>query len=494
MLVVSQTNPTNSQTCMAQGGMNAALYEDTTNYHVEDTLISSKNLASKNAVEIFCNNILDEIEFLDSIGMAFSRDGEKIAQRKLGGARNKRACYAKDYTGLRVLHVLFDYANKLQIPFLNNYKLLKFLVDENKIYGAEFLDIKTSEVKTIKAKSVILASGGYSGIFGKHSTNQLSTIGDGILASYNAGAVLSNLEFVQFHPTALKSSSILISESARGEGGYLLNSDNERFVNELLARDVVVKAIHEQLQKGKEVFLDVRHISHILKHVMPQELKLAKLHENIDIASELLPIKPAAHYSMGGVLVDNFARSSIRGLFAVGEASQSNIHGANRLGGNSLSELLVFGKIAVQCAFEYIKSQNFQDIKFENSSNLDVIFSLNGDKNFYKTKDELSDILYNFAGIVKNENSLIKALNFIENIDVHEYKIGDKSTTFNTDLKNFLEFLSQIELSKLYIKSAFFRKESRGSHLRDDFESENVEFDGISIIDKDKIFIHKLID
>lgn len=239
--VITKEYPTRSQTCMAQGGINAALSnvdEDSTELHIQNTLKSAHSLADEEAVKLLCNSAPDAIAWLDSIGVPFSRteDG-KIAQRKLGGASATRACYAQDYTGLKILHTLYDRCVASGIEFLNERYLLDFITDESankkSVCGVSVLNKRSGEVELIQSCSVIVATGGYSRVFHNYSTNSVSSSGDGIAAALRAGAVASDLEFIQFHPTALKGSSILISESARGLGGYLLNTKGERFVNEL---------------------------------------------------------------------------------------------------------------------------------------------------------------------------------------------------------------------------------------------------------------------
>jgi succinate dehydrogenase/fumarate reductase flavoprotein subunit len=309
VLVLTKEYPTRSQTCMAQGGMNAALGnagEDSVENHIQNTLKSAHGEGDEESIRFMCSEAISAVEYLDSIGVCFSRtkDG-KIAQRRLGGASAPRACYAQDYTGLKILHTLYDRANALGVKFVNDTFLLEILKDEDgNGCGAKVLDIRSGELKTYIAKTMILATGGYSRIYDKYSTNSKASSGDGVAAAHRAGAKLKHMEFVQFHPTGLKNSSILISESARGEGGYLLNSKGERFTDELAPRDQVSRAIDAEIKKGEDIFLDIRHLGEqFIDEGLPQERKLAKLYENVDPVHDLIPIKPVAHYTMGGIAV-----------------------------------------------------------------------------------------------------------------------------------------------------------------------------------------------
>ena len=247
--VLSKTYPTHSQTAQAQGGINAVLSEDgedSVHYHINDTYKSSQKLASIGNIKVLCLEAKESIEWLDRLGVPFTRTKDsKVAQRKFGGTKHIRTCYSSDYTGLKILHTLYDQCIKDDITFINESMILNLIVKENCIYGITALDIKNGEVKEYKAKKVILATGGYAGIYSGFTTNSKATTGDGIAAAYRAGVELSNMEFVQFHPTAMRGNNILISESARAEGAYLVDSNGERFVDELLTRDEVAKSNHK---------------------------------------------------------------------------------------------------------------------------------------------------------------------------------------------------------------------------------------------------------
>ncbi|WP_345980035.1 FAD-dependent oxidoreductase [Sulfurimonas sp. HSL3-2] len=482
--VLTKTYPTRSQTCMAQGGINAALSnagEDSIESHYENTLKSAHGIADEKMVKKLCDEGVDAVLWLDRIGVPFSRDENgNIAQRRLGGASAPRACYAQDYTGLKILHTLYDQCNANEIEMLSERFLLELIVADGEVGGAVVLNLKTGAIETHYAKSVILATGGYSRIYGKNSTNAVGSTGDGIAAALRAGAKLSDMEFVQFHPTGLKNSSILISESARGEGGYLLNKEGERFTDELAPRDMVSRAIYEEIQKSGEVYIDIRHLGEeFIDHQLPQERKLARLYENVDPVHDIIPIKPVAHYTMGGIAVDASSQTSIKALFAVGECANHKVHGANRLGGNSLLELIVFGREAGKNASSSAKQSTFVPEEPQNYDALlkDVNNSADG-VDFYKKRDELADCFYEKVGIKRNDAELQQAAKFLKSVKEQLPFMGVRDTNpiYNTELVEFLEFHNLLQISEAVVLGAMKRKESRGAHFRDDMPSESDEF------------------
>ncbi len=482
--VVNKSYPTRSQTSMAQGGINAALAnsgEDSVQLHIEDTIKAGQGLASESAIESLCREGVHAVEWLDRIGVPFSRNEKgEIAQRRLGGASAERACHAQDYTGLKVLHTLYDQCNAMGIEFVNERFLLNYIIDEDEAgdrsaSGATVLDLRSGEVEEYRAKSVIVATGGYSRIYDKHSTNSIGTTGDGLAAAVRAGARLSDMEFVQFHPTALKGSAILISESARGAGGHLLNAQKERFTDELAARDVVARAILEEIETSGEVFLDIRHLGEaFIDEELPQERKLAILYEGIDPVHELIPIRPVAHYTMGGIEVDAESETAIKGLYAAGECANHNVHGANRLGGNSLLELIVFGKQAGKNAAHAAEritnevSSNDQLAKDQNFIRGVMYFTNQID--FYEKREFMGNIFYNNAGMVRDDMGMKAVLGAVRQMQKELRFMGpkDKSKRYNTNLTEFIEFGNMVELSEIVLVSAISRNESRGAHYRSD--------------------------
>lgn len=475
--VITKEYPTRSQTCMAQGGINAALAnvsEDSVEAHIANTLKSAQGLADEAAVRFMCSEAPSAIEWLESIGVCFSRTADaKIAQRTLGGASAPRACYAQDYTGLKILHTLYDRCNQMGIEMLQEKFLLKLLKsDSNAVCGALVLDIRSGEIEEYRAGAVIMATGGYSRIYERHSTNSSASSGDGIIIAKEAGARLKDMEFVQFHPTALKNSAVLISESARGEGGYLLNSKQERFTDELAPRDVVSRAIDEQMKRGEDIFLDIRHLGEaFIDEGLPQERKLAKLYEGVDPVDSLIPIRPVAHYTMGGIEVDADSKTAVAGLFACGECANHNVHGANRLGGNSLLEIVVFAKQAAQSAVEYAESQ--KALCVESESGKELFSSTKVEIDFYQVRQELGDILYEKVGIVRTKERLQEALDFIQKAKSELPLMGavDTNKSYNTNRIEFLEFQNIVALSEIVVQAALKRDVSCGAHYMAESEA-----------------------
>ncbi|MFA5454512.1 MAG: FAD-dependent oxidoreductase [Sulfurimonas sp.] len=506
VVVITKEYPTRSQTCMAQGGINAALSnvgEDSVELHVENTLKSARGLANEDAVKFLCQSAPEAVLWLDSIGVPFSRTKEnKIAQRKLGGAYAARACYAQDYTGLKILHTLYDRCLAEGIEILNERYLLEFITcsDKQKPYvsGVSVLNKRSGEVEIHEAQSVIVATGGYSRVFHKHSTNSVASSGDGIAAAVRAGARASDMEFIQFHPTALKNSSILISESARGAGGYLLNSKGKRFTNELAPRDEVARAINDEIANGGDVFLDIRHLgAEFIENELPQEAKLAKLYEKIDPVHDLIPIKPSAHYTMGGIEVDENSSTYVDGLFAAGECANHRVHGANRLGGNSLLELVVFGKQAGESAAKYAMSfdKTIEMSKYENifQERIAEIKGYTNEINFYEMQRDLGELFYRYVGIKREKNLLHSVLDKVREMKtlLPKMGVGDKAKEYNTNLIEFLEFKSMLEISELILISAIGRDESRGAHFRTDAPEMNKKFEAHTIISADGVLSYE---
>ena len=494
VIVATKTLPTNANTCMAQGGFNASRNDDV-QIHIDDTIKASRGIGSPVMIKTMCEKSNAALDWLIALGVPFSLDdNEKLVNRFMGGSTNKRTYYAEDYTGLKILQTLYDTCLKNNITFKENYYLLNLIVDEDskEVSGATFFDISSGEVQEIRAKSVIIATGGYSGVYHGFTTNGFGSSGDGIASVIRAGGVASDIEFVQFHPTALKKSSILISEAARGEGGYLVNSDGVRFIDELLPRDEVSRAISKEISEKREVFLDVRHLGkEKLSHLLPQELKLCKIHEDLDMATNLIPVKSVAHYTMGGIEVDQKLQANrLKGCFAVGECSNAHIHGANRLGGNSLLEIISMGMMAGENATNYTPkntlsqhSQLAKDKAFINA----VYNTFTNQINFYEKREFLGKILYHNAGVMRNDMGLKGVLAALRQMQKEFTFMGisDKSKEFNTNLIDFIEFGNTLEVAEMLLVGALHRCESRGAHYREDYPQTNDTFKSHSIFWKE---------
>jgi succinate dehydrogenase/fumarate reductase flavoprotein subunit len=494
VLLVSKTYPTESQTSQAQGGINGVIQEkengDSVENHIQDTLKSAHGLGDEKSITYMCEKSGETLQWLDDIGVPFSRDENNfIAQRSLGGASNPRACYSSDYTGLKILHTLYDTAIKEDISFLNEHMLLNFIIEDKQIKGITALDIVTSKVKQLLAKSVIVASGGYGGLYYGFTTNSNATTGDSVAAALKHGIKTSNMEYIQFHPTALKKSFVLVSESARGEGGYLVTKDGGRFVDELLPRDVVARAILEKMQEGEEVYLDLRHLGlEKIKKTMPQEYDLALEFAKKRLDTDLVPIMPAAHYTMGGIDTDMYGRTSIKNLYAIGESSSNGVHGANRLGGNSLLEIITFGRLVGKTVSQVVSLDEVENKEYkeylEDKAWIDQLLSQSNEIDFYFIRKLLGVEFYKNVGLFRTQEKLEITLKKVREWKQQLPKMGvkDKSKTYNTNLKEFIEFINMLDLAEVVILSALARAESRGAHYRSDFPIEDEKFAKRSVI------------
>jgi len=497
--VISKVYPTRSHTGAAQGGINASLGnvipEDSPESHAFDTIKGSDFLADQDAVFFMCENAPDIIYELDRWGVPFSRlpDG-RIAQRPFGGASFPRTVFSADRTGHVILHTLFEQAlARDNIDFYNEYFLLDIIHNGVRVKGVSVYDIKNGEVLNIEAKAVILATGGFARIYWQRSTNAVGNTGDGVAVAFRAGLALKDMEFIQFHPTGLAKTGILLSEACRGEGGYLLNALGERFMKryapekmELAPRDMVSRAIEYEIKEGRGVgsgtsayvYLDLRHLGEAkIKERLPQVRQLAIDFEGVDPVKELVPIRPTAHYCMGGIHVVNYRTSAteLEGLYAVGECACVSVHGANRLGGNSLTEILVFGKFCGISAREYAKQVDWLPLtEAERKKNIEFIERLmnrEGSEKLADIRKRMGEITWEKVGIFRDERSLQEAYKELSELleRWEAIPVVDKSKIFNTNLVEVLELRNMLELARVVAYSALHRKESRGSHTREDY-------------------------
>jgi len=473
--VICQSTPTTAATCMAQGGLNGVIYDDEGDspaLHVKDTIKGAAGLANEQMVTDMCEGAKEDIEWLDSIGMPFSRNKDRIAQRKFGAASKDRTTYSQDYTGLKLLHTLYDNCLKEDIEFLENTFALELIVEESTCKGV--ITLLDGKIEALESHSVILATGGYAGIYHGYSTNAMESTGDGVAMALRAGARLSDMEFVQFHPTSLKSSSVLVSESARGAGGFLVNQKGERFVDELMTRDEVSRAVFLQIQFGNEVFLDIRHLGdEFISKNLPQEKKLIHIHEHLDPSKELIPVTPAAHYSMGGIDVDEDLQTSIKGLYAVGECSNVKVHGANRLGGNSLLEIVHFGRAVVSKIKQTSLHVEVKEHEKKAKEKINKLFSDKKSDTFFQLRTSLGKELFEKAGIFRDKKDLENLAETVENLQAQFDKltINDTNLKDNSWLVCHLKFENSLSVAKAVVLSALKREESRGAHYRKDFEN-----------------------
>ena len=503
--VVSKVYPTRSHTGAAQGGLNAALgnvaSQDSPEAHAFDTTKGSDFLADQEAAYFMCREAPEVVYELDRWGVPFSRieDG-RIAQRPFGGASFPRTVYSADRTGHVLLHTLFEQAlAKDNIDFFNEFFLLDILHNGQRIKGVVLYDIKNGDVITLGAKAVVLATGGFARIYWQRSTNAIGNTGDGVAIALLNGIPLKDMEFIQFHPTGLAKTGILLSEACRGEGGYLINKLGERFMAryapekmELAPRDMVSRAIEYEIREGRGfgegteayVLLDLRHLGEEkIKERLPQVRQLAIDFEGVDPVYDPVPIRPSAHYCMGGIHIENYMTSStpMEGLYAVGECACVSVHGANRLGGNSLIELLVFGKFCGISAREYAKQVDFLDITpGEEKKGIEFIESLmkrEGNEKLAHIRKRMGEITWEKVGIFRDESSLLSAYEELSEL-IQRWEnipVVDKSKVFNTNLVETIELRNMLHLARAVAYCALHRKESRGGHYREDYPERDDE-------------------
>ncbi|PYV12079.1 MAG: succinate dehydrogenase flavoprotein subunit [Acidobacteria bacterium] len=504
--VISKLYPIRSHTGAAQGGIGAALgnlEEDHWEWHMFDTVKGGDYLADQDAVEILCREAVETVYELEHWGLPFSRtpDG-KIAQRPFGGhtreygkAPVRRSCYAADRTGHMILQTLYQQGIKNQVHFYNEFHLLDLLIEQGRCAGVVALCLATGEIYTFHAKAVILATGGCGRIY-RVTSNALALTGDGMAVALRRGIPLEDMEFFQFHPTGIYKLGILLSEAARGEGGILRNRDGERFMQryaptllDLAPRDMVSRAIYREVQQGRGidgknyVHLDVRHLgSEVLDQKLPDITDFVRTYLGIDPLREPVPVQPTAHYAMGGLPTDLEGRvvideknTPLPGLYAAGEVACVSVHGANRLGTNSLVDILVFGRRAGRHAGKYIEENDWvplppspdgpaQDL-------VNQLLSGNGNERAAAIRDTLQDEMMDKAGVFREAKGLEAMQQKLRELRqrYRQVKVEDRGRKYNTELLEVIELGGMIEISEALVAGALARQESRGAHSREDF-------------------------
>ncbi len=497
VVIVTKVHPLRSHSVAAQGGINASLgADDSWESHAFDTVKGSDYLADQDVVEILAKEAPRAVIENERWGTAFSRteDG-KIAQRPFGGAAFPRTCYAADRTGHNLLHTTFEQALKRGVKIYHEWFVTSLVKSDGRICGLTALEIATGEVHGFIAKAVVLATGGFGRVYA-HSTNALINTGDGCALALRAGAPLKDMEFIQFHPTCLFGSSILMTEGARGEGGHLVNSEGERFMDkyapekmELAPRDIVARAIRTEVLEGRGfedeyVHLDLRHLKK--KKIMerlPGIREICIHFAGIDPIDEPIPIQPAQHYSMGGIHTDKFGMTPVAGLFSVGETACMSVHGANRLGGNSLLETLVFGKVVGEKVGEYTSSAKPSDRKCVGQQTFDMrerlqtmLLHEGGDSpaDIRETMGQTMDVL---VGVYRKSDALEAALKMIRELKTRfkDVSVGQSDEKFNYALIRTLELENMLDLAEVITMGALMRRESRGAHWRLDYPQRDDE-------------------
>jgi succinate dehydrogenase / fumarate reductase flavoprotein subunit len=486
--VISKVHPVRSHSVAAQGGINAALGEnDSWEAHAFDTTKGGLYLGDQDAIEAMCREAPDDIHELERLGVIFSRDEQgRIAQRPFGGAGFPRTCYAADRTGHAILHAMYEQLLKRRIPVYEEWYATSLIMEDGACRGVVAWDLVHGGLHAIGAKAVILATGGSGRVF-LTSTNAVINTGDGMALAYRAGAPLADMEFVQFHPTTLKGTGILITEGARGEGGYLLNTRGERFMKtyapqqmELATRSTVSLAIGQEILEGRGVdgcvLLDLRHLGRqrILER-LPQIRQLAIEFAGLDPVETPIPVRPGAHYMMGGVRTNQWTETDITGLYAAGECACVSVHGANRLGGNSLLETIVFGRRAGIRAAEYARTVEPRALTTDHLSieqqRVQRLLRQEETVRAWQIREELGQAMSRHLGLVRTHDSMSTAISALAALThrAAAVTVQDKGQVFNTDLVQAFELQCLLDVAETIVVSALARQESRGAHYRSDF-------------------------
>lgn len=510
--VLSKVFATRSHSGAAQGGIGAALgneEEDSWEWHAFDTVKGSDYLGDQEAIEIMARDAPRTIIELEHLGVPFNRTPEgKIAQRAFGGhTRNfgessvKRACYAADRTGRVILDTLWEKCLQRGIQFFDEFQLLDLIAEDGQCGGLIAWEIATGEIHVFHSKAVLLATGGAGRIF-KTTSNALASTGDGMAIAYRSGAALEDMEFVQFHPTGIYKLGILISEAARGEGGILRNNDGERFmeryaptIKDLAPRDMISRCIMEEIRAGRGidgkeyVHLDLTHLGEeVIGKKLVEIIEFAKTYAGVDALKEPIPVVPTCHYMMGGVaadadghvLLDNEGRR-FAGFYAAGECACVSVHGANRLGCNSLLDILVFGRRSGKEIRKYIHSVGMprisEDLEARHRQRIDRLLAKTGDESYAVVLSEMAAVMMDKVSVFRNEAGLTEALNTIRTLKqrCQNVPVQDKGRIFNRNLLDVIELGYMLDLAEAIVLGALFRKESRGAHAREDFPQRDDE-------------------
>ena len=499
--ILSKVHPLRSHSGAAQGGIAASLgnsAEDSWDLHMFDTVKGGDYLVDQNAAELLTREGPENIFELEHMGCAFSRDDQgRVAQRRFGGHTAPRACYAADRTGHAVLTVLFEQLLRRGVKVYSEWYALDLIIKDRVCHGIVAYDILTGQIEAIAAKAVMFGTGGYGRAF-RVTTNAFASTGDGVVMAYRSGIPLEDMEFVQFHPTGLQGSGILLSEAARGEGAHIVNSEGERFMRdyapermELAPRDIVARAAQSEIEAGRgvtdlrdSVFMDLRPIGEErIRYALPSVMHLARDFAGIDPLVAPVPIQPTAHYSMGGIPCDIHGQVRLKdqdeapivGFFAAGEASCVSVHGANRLGTNSLLEAVVFGRRSGRGILDVVHDLAPTSIDEGDmqraTGEVDKLLRADGPEKIGKIRAELRDTMMDKCGVFRTEEQLGEALAEVKAYQERYTRssIDDHGQTFNTDLLDAVELGHMLEYAEVIVRGAIARQESRGGHARRDF-------------------------
>ena len=503
--LISKVFPTRSHSGAAQGGISAALGNeepDSWEWHMYDTVKGGDYLTDQDAAETLARDAERAVYELEHMGAPFNRTADgRIAQRAFGGhTRNfgegpvKRACYASDRTGRVILDTLYGKAVEKSVQVFSEFLLIDLIIDNGRASGLVAYELATGQLHTFRAKAILIATGGFGGTF-KTNSNCFSNTGDGVYLSYRAGIPLEDMEFVQFHPTGIHGLGVLISEATRGEGGILRNGTGQRFMEvyapslkDLAPRDVVSRAIWTEIRHGRGVkgedYVDLD-----LTHIGPEKIaeklsdiaSFAKIYLGVDVTKEPIAVTPTCHYMMGGIptdldgrVLDRFNRP-VPGLYSAGEAACVSVHGANRLGTNSLLDLVVFGRRAGRMIARELPelelNEGMKRMDEASKSRIDQLMSRTGGERTFAIRNALQIMMMDKCSVFRNEADMRQALEELESIKLR-YKsvcIDNRSMKYNTDLTEAMELECLIGLAETILKSAITRQESRGAHFREDY-------------------------
>lgn len=516
--VISEVYPTRSHTISAQGGISASLGNhepDNWHWHMFDTVKGSDYLCDQDAAEYLCKKAPEMIIELEHIGLPFNRTPEgKIAQRPFGGHTAeygkrpvKRACYVADRTGHAMLQTLFEKAVAQGTQFYSEYFALELITNNGNVCGVLCMDIQDSSLHMFHAKAIIFATGGNCRIYDTNSNAHINT-GDGLALALRAGFSWADPEFFQFHPTGIYGHGNLITEGVRGEGGILLNGKGERFmeryaptIKDLAPRDIISRSMVKEVLAGNgvgplkdHVLLKIDHIGHeAIMEKLPGIHELSMVFAGVDCTKEPIPVMPTAHYQNGGIPTNYLSEvvkgygdnpeEVLPGFYAAGECAANSVHGANRLGTNSLLDLVIFGRTAGELASKFAKEHELLDLP-ENAGEYGIklverFANANGKNTFGTVYKKLTTTMQNKAGVFRTEPLMAEAIKELDELDalMDDYKVVDKSTVYNLDLIEAIELYNMVLVSKVAAKAAILRKESRGGHSREDYpERDDVNF------------------
>ena len=525
--VISKLYPTRSHTGAAQGGIGAALgnyEEDRVEWHTYDTVKGSDYLGDQDAIEFMCEEAISAIYELEHMGLPFDRTPEgRISQRPFGGHTNnetgkpvRRACHAADRTGHMILQTLYQQCLKNEVKFYDEFQVLDLLVVDGQTAGVVAVELATGELHTFHAKTVIIATGGHGRVW-EITSNAYAYTGDGTAIVYRRGIPLEDMEFFQFHPTGIYKMGILITEGVRGEGGVLLNGKGERFmdtyaptVKDLASRDVISRAMYLEMRDGRGVngrrflHLDVtpatvnkyaeldgrtnpdgssyRVTGEQILSKLPDIVDFCRTYLGVDPITQPMPVQPTAHYTMGGIPTNKYGEVVVNeknkvfpGLYAAGEVACVSVHGANRLGTNSLLDLVVFGKYAGLRAAEYAKGADYVPLPANptdfSREQFDRFINGSGKENVFDIGNEMKSVMFDDVGVFRTEKGMKAALKKVNDLQERfkEVKVQDTGKIFNTELLNAWEMWNLLDMAEVITASALNRKESRGGHARDDY-------------------------